>query len=594
MRAGLGFRIGDNLTYRFSQKRIIAPQANTASGVTPAIGAFSVTSQFQVEQSGELLLRVYDETATGWVIGFEFMRPSVKMILGSTFHDLSNQMTGEALASVSKLGRIEELVLPSVTGAEAAEQWKDILTRWQVVLPKDPSTNHWTTVEQDTTGVFVALYSRAAAPPSGVIKKSKQKYLKVLTTSQTVFGGNSTVSGETTITLAPYQTHIVGHEQFKLSVLGIGARLDTGTEFEFRLQKCESSDATRRNGAAKVAEFKQSHEPSLLTAQMTAAVTASASPVSKPPDIRDAIAQLESVLANGRGGSSDEQKALEQLCAAIQGDAHAADVVIDRLMQESGRSDLASALIGMLGAAGTPQAQQGLLAVATSKDRPMEHREMALFSFAQVQQPVPKVDVILQGLHQGNESIGNNALLILAAMGDRVRESDPQRFEAISRYVLDTAGATDLGLNERVVGLGAIRNLGPKEVPDFVLDWLKTGDELIRRSSIESLQRVHTATADSLLIGALQADPSDSVRSAAAKLLSDTSRAAGLEALIHAAATDASEQVRKDSVIGLSQWVSVDQLAQDTLTRIAQNDSSMDVRQLASQLLTQHAQLNSP
>ena len=197
--------------------------------------------------------------------------------------------------------------------------------------------------------------------------------------------------------------------------------------------------------------------------------------------IGEQLGELKALQGQGLSGTSTELKTLEKIVALVKKDDSAVDAITRHLSQHSGPAEgIPSALIGMLGAAGTPKAQQALIGLTAANEWPIEQRRMGLFSFVQVTEPVLEADDWLRNLHQRGDELSNSSLLVLAAMGDRVREQDPQRFQDISQYVVASANAAGLDIQEKIVGLDALGNLGPHDVPEVVREALASDDQLLR------------------------------------------------------------------------------------------------------------------
>ena len=303
--------------------------------------------------------------------------------------------------------------------------------------------------------------------------------------------------------------------------------------------------------------------------------------------IKEQLGRLEQLLAAGMNGTPAEVRTLEKIVALIKKDDRAVDAVVERLSRPevSKNADLTSALVGMLGAGGTPKAQETLIGIVNTPEWPLEQREMAIFSFAQVTEPVPAVDEWLRQLYQKGDELSNSSLLVLGAMGDRVRDQDPDRFNKISEYVVGAAAVPGLDINERVVGLDAIANLGPEEIPEVVRTALANDDPLLREKALLSLTRVSDGTVESIVSNALQTDSAESVRMAAAGLLGNTSWNGGFADLSRAATSDNLENVRVAAVRSLGEWLTTRPEASQVLQQVASKDASQDVRAAATQIL---------
>ena len=170
-------------------------------------------------------------------------------------------------------------------------------------------------------------------------------------------------------------------------------------------------------------------------------------------------------------------------------------------------------------------------------------------------------------------------------MGDRLRARSPERYHQISQYVIGAASTPDLELNERIVGLDAIGNLGPQEVPQVVRDALGDDNALLREKAVASLQRMDCDATTAIIRNALQNDSADNVRAEAASLLADTRRAGGCDDLCQAALKDASENVRAAASKSLGEWMNTNPEAGRILQQVASQDSSPEVQNIAKEIL---------
>ncbi|MBM4261562.1 MAG: hypothetical protein FJ145_09035 [Deltaproteobacteria bacterium] len=584
----LGLRKGEKLAYSFSQNRIIKLTPGSISAVSTAAKPISV--DIRVRQSGNLVARVYDENEEGWTVGFEMENALVEIDTNQTpvskdMAQMAAEMKGEVLAFVLKSGRLQKLLLPDNMSPEGGNQWKDVLARWQIVLSDRADDAHWSRTEEDTTGTYLAGYSRVATARPSELTKRKHRYITIRAGNQTPLAAANTVYGATAISLNPYPTLIEGREQMSVPELGIGSDV----VFVFRL-KNGSADAgiDEITSASKAASLESA--PTRFSWSSDHVAPANSRSGSSRPDgnIKTELARLKQLFADGKAGTPEEVNALGRIADFIKADDSAIDPIFDELASAAPNGDMASALAGVLGAAGTPAAQLALLSIATSGDWPRGHRQLALFSFAQITEPVPQAETWLQWLHGQGDSLANNALLVLAAMGDRLRDIDPLRFNSISQYVGDVAKAGELSLNDKIAVLNALGNLGPSEVPHFVKSNLRSDDAILRQQALTSLQRSQSSEAYNLLMESVRNDPVETVRAAAVKTLSGMSLVSSPDEFIRLASNDNSVQVRREALVGLSRWAEESPKVLEAYQRIAQSDRANEVRSLAAQLLASH------
>ena len=150
--------------------------------------------------------------------------------------------------------------------------------------------------------------------------------------------------------------------------------------------------------------------------------------------------------------------------ASIKQDDSAVNALVSHLSRDpasTGYRSLFARLIGMLGSSRNAEgpAARSLEWPPRKNGRWIKGRWHSL-SFASVTEPAPEVDDWLRQLHQRQDDLSNSSLLLLATMGDRVREQDPERFQSISQYVVAAANAPDLNIAERSLAWMPSANLG--------------------------------------------------------------------------------------------------------------------------------------
>jgi hypothetical protein len=584
----LGLRKGDRLVYQFQQERSVEIQASSFGGMISK-GATNQSVTAQTTQAGDFVVNVYEENAQGWTVGFSVEHATVKMSAGDKTAPSDGSEAGlraEVLALVEKCGRISKMTAQSGTSPETLSQWRDILSRWQTVLAPHAGERTWEQTEEDATGRYVAAYARQSDQLPTMVRKQKQKYLKVFGAKAKGFESRSQITNLIQIQLAPYPTRIEGYEQLVLQTPEIGGKVVSEADFFFHLRTATRPPEVESRSSAMARYLELS--PAAFSWETTNAPSHANQLVDvSNTTIEEQIASLEELLAAGKEGTSAELRILEKIVALIRKSDAAVDTIVSHLRNPAAANNpgLASALVGMLGAAGTPKAQSTLIAMANTAQWPQEQRQMAIFAFAQVTDPIPQVDGWLRQLHQEKGEFANNSLLVLAAMGDRVREQDPARFRQITDYVVSAASAPDLDLNGRVVALDALGNLGPQEIPQVVRAALASDDPMLREKALTSLKRVPDESVDGVLSQALSSDAAASVRAAAANLLGDTRWNSGFENLSKAAVNDSSEEVRTAAVRSLTEWRESRPEVNQVLQQVASHDASEDVRKAAAQAL---------
>jgi HEAT repeat protein len=584
----LGLSPGLRLTYGFEQDRLVVLKGGSFGGMVSQDGS-SPELGLRVTQQGRLVLRVLEEQATGWWVGFACATAAVRMVSGDsavTLTEVEAGLEAEILAFVEKSGRVGRMLAPGAASPDVLNHWRDLLSRWQIVLPEDVLAARWTATEEDSTGSYRAEYTWTSRTLPKTAQKEKARYLSLNGTGKDGLLTRNHLSGLARIDLDPYPTRVEGRERLTVLTPEIGGQVTTEVAYRLAIEGATRDGALAAEGRAEVQRFEANGVPFAWQPTPAAHRPEVVGDTALPP-LDEQLDHLESLLAEGKNGTSAELKVLETIAAWLRKDDAAVDAVLDRLSQGGAVTNqpLSSALLGMLGAAGTPKAQRALIGVAASGDWPMDARGMAIFSFAQVTEPMPEVEGWLRQLHARRDELSNSSLLVLAAMGDRVRSQDAERFGRISEYVLGAAGAAGPDGEHQIVGLEAIGNLGPDQVPEVVRTALGSETVLVRERALQSLKRIADPEAGSLVRRALQGDSSESVRAVAAGVLSDPNWQDGYADLAFAATQDPAESVRSAAVQALGGWMEDSAEAVRLVQQVAQLDASPEVREAAAQVL---------
>jgi hypothetical protein len=569
--SGYNFQVGDQLVYKFSSDGVLrlgsANQANTATDL-------------KLSATGQLRLTVYSATVTGWIVGFVWDQVHLTSDNGQTVTDTTPpDLKGtEVLVFLEKYGRISQLKIPSSLSVDARNNWRDVLARWQVVLPETAQTNRWTRVEEDATGEYVTQYtmSSGAVLPTDIVKK-KMRYLRLSSGSPTLAAAYK-INSSVQIHFDAYPRIIAGVE--KVSLTGVQALGNTESTGDFTFTLGDSPTTAPRTLA-------QLDLDKYETTKWAGEYTADENPASAESfgDIISNLADFRAVVKSDGITSPDEIRAAEKIIQQLQAAPGLADKVLDELRNTAEGDPLVQALLGILGSAGTPAAQTDLFAIATSDDWPQSLREMALFSFVQTTAPIPAADAWLEGLYSQGGDLANTALLELAAIGAKVNTTDPARFSQINDYVLGILSTPNLSLNDYIAALDAVSNLGPAEVPAAVATAAQNDNPLVRMKAIGSLVRIPTDAALALINNAIANDPSPDVQTAAIKTLAAQQQSAALSQLSTLTTTGNSPQARKEALTQLLPYIATNPILVNVVNTAAQKDSSSEVRDYANQLL---------
>ena len=583
---GLGYSRGDFLRYRFERQRDVSISAMATPSVEGLVGETQSLNMVD-STSGILSLKVYEELEAGWALGFEFSE--VKNVVTSdeladpmANENLQEEMNTEILVLVEASGRFSKVVFPASVGPDARNSMKDLLAHFQVILPGDQAKTEWKVEEQDTTGTYLASYRKNSKGHLVALLKTRLGYTYVEAPEATGQSLDSMTesSGQTEIQLDPHPVSIIAEQRLAIELNGLAQGVNSVITCRF-----ERVDASRRSYPASAPATN--HLLAAAGTNLKADAQQGGGKLALDPDLPDTVEILRNIriiIAESGIRSADATAAMVQLVEAMKRDDKAVAAALDKLAEDSCGKDEAALLIGAMGAAGTSAAQEALQRIITSESEPFERRETALFAFAQVESPIEGIDQTLREAYEEKSELWNTSLLLLGALGDRVRNTDPGRFEGTADFLLEAYRAAG-ERGERAAALESIGNLGLEVTPPEIARAYADSSDRIRRAVIRSLRKTFDPAAEEILSHAFNSDPSETVRAAAAKILAEFPHETDDHFLRAALPGESSSQVRRELLAGLARRDPSDGSARDLVEWMAGNDPSNDIREYAEKLL---------
>jgi hypothetical protein len=545
--AGAGWLAGDLLRYRFWIDR----RLRLVSAKRPATARLDMRNRLE----GVLILRVYAERPGGWTVGLELAEPhgwSASARTGQTRRDSSfESLAGqEVVAFLEASGRFGGLGFPAGATSKARLCWKELLSHWRIVHPEDSSLDEWETIEHDTTGTYRARYRRLGGEDeTQTLIKTKREYTAVRSTGNGSGPEPTEIDGEVRFLLDPLPLRIDGRERLRMRIPAGGGRIESDLAFSFQRVSCEHSVGLERLAGRRAGYLSRVAATTLADAE---------SPRRKmtETEVRDAIreqlGELDGLMAAGELHDKGAFRESARIIELIRQSDTAAEAVMDRLRAASCSDHLASVLTASLGSAGTKAAQEGLLELLAASGSTATRRQTALIAMFSIEEPLPRLDQGLTRLRAEHADLSGHALLVLGAIGRRVRESDRERYERLEKLVLSEAGE-GAAENARLVGLQAVGNLGPEKVPDEVRDALASRHPLVRATAMHALRKIPDPEVERLLTQGFLEDEFPHARRTALKTLIARHRKGlaakrtplSLEELLKKAARDPAEEVRE-------------------------------------------------
>jgi hypothetical protein len=497
-------------------------------------------------------------------------------------NEIARGLSTVAVVSVRADGKIESVRFAEGLSHLTRTYAQTLLSMIQFVA-SDPEAQDWESAEEDPNGTYAAKYKRISADPLRY-RKSKQEYVRstppgeatpqIITSGSFDFefsqgslrsingteeqmvkiAGRNLATGKSSLTMTRVSRHRMGQ--------GDLAKLNE-TIREAARREAVSLSARDWEKAAREARYRQTLGSATL------------------PELLEDLRKLE---ASQEAGA---EVALQRKFEALISLHPEAVAPLGKLLLDAGvRTSTMRVVSGALNAAGSPEAQSALAKAirARAKDRPALSR--LLYALATVSDPTPEADgVAFELTRSADVPIAQEAELALGIMARNLANRAPERADAMVRTLIEMlqsdrtpAGSTQLllvlGNSGSPLGLSIIRHFAGDPSPQ------------LRASAAAALRFIPAAEAEELLIHLLAADLAGEVRKQAAEALSERAPTARsvmtMEERIRA---DGDEDVRLEILRGL--WRGVDRFPEirAVIEAVARDDSSDDVRKVATRLL---------
>ncbi|NVJ20699.1 HEAT repeat domain-containing protein [Myxococcus sp. AM011] len=493
------------LTVSFGQQN--APAASTGSGMR-----FAVQGEWDVG-----------------IVSVEGDTVLVRFHLRPTSFELQVEGQG-ALAPEQRQAMVAALSLPFFatwdrTGAVSLthfEQGVDELARGllrsvvassQFVVNGMPGTS-WSTEEQDTSGQYLAAYQRQG---SSRFEKRKRAYTAVATPQGLQPLGTSprmSVSGGSTFELgegAWLQT-LQTREQLTVdSGEGLPTVTNT-TELTLRLLE-RRQDASLRSAFAARSGL-------LTTAALASFQGQATDPLAHHRQVlgsrtfEDILADLRALPTDEKARDDARTRALEQLRALFLLRPEEA-ARIPALLREKGLSPLAaSAMLGALSAASTPESLRALASATVDTALTTDVRMDAVSALGMADNPLREgVDTLRQLSRSEDPRLRGTATLAMGNAAMQLNDTDGRGSEALVQELKnDYRAARDA--DQRALLLRSLGNTRAPGALESIMDALRSDSVKVREAAMVALRGIPGPEADRLLVERLANDSASEVRRA--------------------------------------------------------------------------------
>ncbi|MCS7273039.1 MAG: HEAT repeat domain-containing protein [Fimbriimonadales bacterium] len=256
--------------------------------------------------------------------------------------------------------------------------------------------------------------------------------------------------------------------------------------------------------------------------------------------------------------------------------------LVQRLRQRPRDDDGFWLLAGVLSHSRMPEAHKALLDALDAATEPSIQRGLAQqLSFLSAPRPETVEALWKRAREMPTGELQQILVMSLTNLAWRIREQAPSLYQQISDWSRAQLEAAPDAPNQRF-WLTAVGNLGDPKALSLIEQHARRGDELIRISAIDALQRYAPKDAIPILERLYPLEPSVAVREKMVQLLPQWWEDAAARALMERAAlNDLSSRVRKACIRALGSLAPKHRDALQLLVKIAETDFDPAVRREA-------------
>ncbi len=468
------------------------------------------------EIRGSLALRVFAVSDDVVEVGFQLA--DVVCAAGGARDSYREQaMATPFVAAFEPDGAAIDFRYPAGLDEDVEQQLAEIIRLFQVVVPSG-SGAQWTTIEENGSGRFRAVYERSR---DGQVHKRKAVFLSgaPLREDGNVVGNMQTrvLKSTAMFELARTSTWLdnarIDEELEYSSEMGLAARVATRAELT-AIQ--ESSDALLAR-AAVATDLLDYDVPALARNE------AAGQDIQAAPATAQDIAVFEATLAQFEESDGADMSLLHKLAALVTQFPEFAERIPPIVARTDLEDRVGSGLIHVLELAGHEQGQTALVSILDDHDSSRRTILRAVVALAGVANPTPssveRLWKIAHGRAAGAEdTVADTALLSLGRMGMSLHTTDAARYEELTANLLATLDSS-MTAQSSAVALKAIGNTKDAELRPHVTARFSDQRAVVRAAAAKTLGVLESPEALSDLTSQLRHEPDGRVRAVIARSL---------------------------------------------------------------------------
>jgi HEAT repeat protein len=487
---------------------------------------------------------------------------------------------------MTRNGRIDQLATRPELNELAYNILRTVLSALQFVPPGTKKWDEWTSEETDHNGTYVARYRQVE---HGKFVKTKLEYSRMTAFEGAILSRpdrKPAVSAEHTMTLDD------------LGIIGrVDARESVAVPFGETSLKASSTVGLT---------LKSIRAGSRAAIDLGALSTA---PLDRPksgPPLEQAMERRARELVGGRtlqalmreleeiepANLRDQGWAtVKRIAASLTLEPSGADEVVRRLRHEEDTGDR-ELLLAALSKAGTDEAREALMEVASDESFRAEARTAALAHLGMDERPSEDTVERLHHLadHAPDPASRRQAVLALGAAARQGQEqgtatqASAEAVAALGRVVSSSSS-----VEEQLAALAALGNAGSADSLPTLHAALRSPDVRVRAGAMEALRFIKSDSVDQTIVTFMLGDPESAVRRAAifASGYRDMTPVL-VGGLTKAAQMDPDDSLRVKALAELARALEGFPEVKAVFEWSAKNDPSADVRKTAAAELARH------
>ncbi|NUN13575.1 MAG: HEAT repeat domain-containing protein [Myxococcales bacterium] len=488
--------------------------------------------------------------------------------------------------TIDTTGRVEAVHFRTGTDEMARGLLKSVVTTGQMVLPTAAGISSWEVEETDSTGDYRARYQVDADGKR--LQKTKLSYVRLATAAGLVDSGAGVMRMDTITFRGMYEPRSDGwpetineseeltlasssklpalktRGQARWSLVSTGNNPALVDTFQREWSLLETAELAKIEG---VTATDKQHDLALVGGEPLAVMLGSLAAL---PADETADAERAGLMVRASAALRLEPKEATRVGAEIRNNAAAPHV---------------GTLLGALGGANTPEAQQTLADLLKDTNLPAQVRADAAAHLGQsTLTDKAHVETLWDGVQDPDLDVHSQSLLALGASAQGLKTEHPEVAKSVTEKLMEyfATATTD---EDRVLTLQALGNTGDAAMVPTLESAIVWPNEVVRAAAVMAFRFVQHPAAEPWITTVMVHDESNLVQKAAMAagiFRPFSAMAMALEAVLK---QDPAADVRHAALQTLAAQLPNAVVVLPAITWVAENDADEEIRLAAAQIL---------